>query len=88
VAWSHDSEKVQSQISEFHDFLNHARNDNPAGIGDLLGRPFYHPTEPPVQLQPQPVVEPNYYLLQTGHLYEAGLINQQQFNTIVNNIYR
>jgi hypothetical protein len=89
MAWTYDADKVGSQWDEFRAFLDQARGDQPAGPGDLLGRPFRHPADdqPDVTLQPQPRPEPNYYLLQAAQLYEAGLINQQQYTTITNNIY-
>jgi hypothetical protein len=86
MSWTYDGDKVQRQLKEAGVFLDHARHDNPAGISDLFGRPFAHPQEPPVTVQPAPTVEVNYYLLQAAQLYEAGAINQQTFNTIVNNI--
>jgi hypothetical protein len=87
MGWSYDSAKVKSQLSEFEAFLDHARHDKPAGLGDLFSRPFQHPAETPVTLQPQQTMGSNYYLLQLGQLYEAGLINNQQLNIAVNNIY-
>jgi hypothetical protein len=87
MSWSYDSDTVHSQWKEFETFLRHAQSDNPAGAADLFGRPFAHPTEQPLTLRPAPAPEANYYLLQLAHLYEAGLINQQHANMIVNNIY-
>ena len=89
MGWSYDDEKVKSQWGEFKTFLDHAKNDEPAGISDLLGRPFRHPADdqPDVVPQPQPAPQVNYYLLQVAQLYEAGVINQQQYNGIVQNFY-
>ena len=87
MAWSYDPTTFHSQIGEFQKFLEHAKSDQPAGMADIFSRPFQAPSQPPITLQPQPAPEPNYYLLQTAHLYEAGLLDHEQANVIVNNIY-
>jgi hypothetical protein len=89
MAWTYDKPKVQAQWKEFTDFLDHARNDEPAGAADLLGRPFRHPVagQPDMTPRSQPAIQQNYYLLQINQLYEAGLIDQRAYNQMVNQIY-
>lgn len=88
MGWTYDGDKVKAQWQEFSTFLDHARNDQPADLGDLVGRPFRHPA--PDQPDITPVVQPapqiNYYVLQIAQLYEAGAIDAHQYNTIINQI--
>jgi hypothetical protein len=87
MGWELDRPKVQSQWDEFQRFLTQARGDQPAGLGDIVGRPFEHPSQPAVTPQPHATPEVNYHLLQVGQLYEAGVIDQRQYQTIINNFY-
>jgi hypothetical protein len=87
MGWTYDKDKVQSQWGEFKTFLGHAERDEPAGIADIFGRPFQHPSGPAITPEVHPTVEVNYYLLQLNQLYEAGVIDQHQYSTIANNIY-
>lgn len=88
MGWRHDPEKVRRHVDEAKRFWDVARGDEPAGLKDLVGRPFQHPSpsEPDVTPQPHPTPEVNLYVLQAAQLYEAGAINQQQFNLIVNSL--
>ena len=88
MGWTYDRDKVKSQVDEFRMFIDKARGDEPAGVEDLLGRPFRHPAadQPDVTPQVQPATQVNYYVLQVAQLYEAGVIDSNQYNTIINNI--
>jgi len=93
VGWRHDPKLVRSHWAEAKEFFEVAKGDQPAGLEDLIGRPFRQPDPPPpVQncpVVPQPVqpVEVNIYLLQAQQMLEANIINQQTYQQIIQRVY-
>jgi hypothetical protein len=86
MVWHYDGAKVKEHTDEALRFWEHARHDDPPGMGEILGRPLQHP-EGPV-LEPQvPTTNVNVYQLHINQLYEAGIIDAQQYNTMYNKIY-
>lgn len=79
MGWGLDKEKVNSQLGELGRFIKQARGEEPAGLEDIFGRPFQAPEGPPVTVTPQPEIQVNFYLLQLGQLYEAGVISEEEF---------
>ena len=76
-------------MDEFKTFLGHARHDEPADLSDVVGRPFRVPSRP---APPEPAAEPvqinvNFYLLQLNQMYEAGLIEEQEYLQITRRLY-
>lgn len=89
MGWNYDRDKVRSQIDEFKTFLGHARYDEPADLSDLVGRPFSVPraAEPEPPAKPAVQVNVNFYLLQLNQMYEAGLIEEEEYVQIRRRLY-
>lgn len=90
MGWNLDREKVRSQYQEAAAFLRQAKGDEPAGLENLLGRPFrnpQYPDVPPARIEPQSSSGANYYLYLLSQLYEADVIDPGEFETLRARLY-
>lgn len=89
MGWQKDPEKFQRHIDEAKIFWGIAKGDEPAGVGDILGRPFLPPEGPPMSYPPE-VYAPTspgddrgdvlFRLQQLAQLYESGALTAQEFS--------
>jgi len=87
MGWKRDPEKLRRHIEEAKGFWGVATGDEPAGLEDLVGRPFQPPEGPPVTYPRQEMpTSPGddrsdvlFRLQQLAQLYEAGVLTQAEF---------
>lgn len=93
MGWRYDPEKLRRHVEEARTFGRYARGKEPAGLEDLLGRPFLSPDgEParyPAPVTPLPTGPGDYLRLdaalrlqQIGQLYESGVISLSEFESL------
>src|SRR5512141_1900282 len=90
MAWKSDPVTLKAHIAEAKAFLHQAETGPPAGLGDIISRPFRAPSGgPPVVIEPYPVpsgptsdgddyTDAVLRLMQIGHLLESGVINHDE----------
>lgn len=92
MGWKRDPEKFRRHVQEARTFWQIAQGDEPAGLEDVLGRPFLPPDGPPQQYPDAVLPRPTgpgdtdsdmlFRLQQLAQLYEAGLLTPAEFETV------
>lgn len=92
MGWKRDPEKFRRHVQEAKSFWSMAQGDEPAGLEDLVGRPFLPPEGPPEQY-PRDVLggvtgpgddrsDTLLRLQQLAQLYESGVLTPAEFQTL------
>jgi hypothetical protein len=90
MGWGLDKDKVRAQWGEWTRFQEVAQGDQPAGLDDMIGRPFRWPQGPEshetapdereIRLEPAGTPEANYALAQLAQLTETRVLTAQEFD--------